>query len=168
MHEYALAAIVIDQVLMLEQRVKVIQGHRYFLLSEALRGILDQLHAVRLGEIQHGALGTCIQNLLNIFLPSDISACNHGNPYHAVHPLHQVYRLVMLLVRIREVEDQQFVSPVVAVIFCKPDDVICHYRIVVEPFYRFAACNEYAGNQSFITHHLCRLLYRLPFVVHAS
>ena len=124
MHEYNLAAIVINQVLMLEQRVKVIQGHRHFLLSEALRGILDQLHAVRLGEIQHGALGTCIQNLLNILLPPDVSACNHGNPYHAVHPLHQVYRLVMLLVRIRQVKDQQFVSPVVAVIFCKPDDVI--------------------------------------------
>ena len=98
MHEDNLAGILIDNVLVLKQRVEIIQRDCKLFFAEPLCHIFNQLLIVRFGKIQHGSFCSSVEDFLYILLPFDISARHHGNTDDAVDFFHQVNGLVVLFI----------------------------------------------------------------------
>ena len=100
MHEYDFSTALFNQMLMLKQRVKVLQRNGDFFLSKPFRRILHQFGAVLPGKINDRPFCPCVQDFFHILLPFHIASRNHGDPDDPVDPFHQINGFFMFFIGI--------------------------------------------------------------------
>ena len=132
-HKDHFCTVLLDQMLLLEQCVKIIQWNCDSFFAESLGNFFDQFNRKRFWKIQHGTFGTCIEDLFYIFSTTDITACDHRDTDHAVDLLDQFDGFIMFFIRVRQIKYDQFICSFFVVVFCKGNDIIWQNRTVVKP-----------------------------------
>ena len=129
--------ILIHLRLMFEHEVHVLHRHEDPVFSETLTRLLGKLDAVRLGAVDNDLKESGIDKLFDVLEAVDVAARAGLDLHVAVDVLDRVNILLMLLIIVREIEDDNLVNSVVIVKLCQLDDVR-QRGVILNPPYRLS------------------------------
>ena len=129
--------ILIHLRLMFEHEVHVLHRHEDPVFSETLTRLLGKLDAVRLGAVDNDLKASGIDKLFDVLEAVDVAARAGLDLHVAVDVLNRVNILLMLLIIVREIEDDNLVNSVVIVKLCQLDDVR-QRGVILNPPYRLS------------------------------
>ena len=104
---------------MFEHEVHVLHRHEDPVFSETLARLLGKLDAVRLGAVDNDLKASGIDKLFDVLEAVDVAARAGLDLHVTVDVLDRVNILLMLLIIVREIEDDNLVNSVVIVKLCQ-------------------------------------------------
>ena len=122
---------------MFEHEVHVLHRHEDPVFSETLACLLGKLDAVRLGTVDNDLKASGIDKLFDVLEAVDVAARAGLDLHVTVDVLDRVNILLMLLIIVREIEDDNLVNSVVIVKLCQLDDVR-ERSVILNPPYRLS------------------------------
>ena len=113
---------------------------------------LDQIHMVVVSHIKEHCLCPGIEIFFNILQTLHMTAGDNRNINLPRHLFYEQNGTFMILIRLRQIMDQKFIRPVVAVITAKRQDIIAEILLALIQYNRLAFPASKAGNQFFADH----------------
>ena len=122
---------------MFEHEVHVLHRHEDAVFSKTLARLFGKLDAVRLGSVYNDLKASGIDELFDVLEAVDVAARAGLDLHVTVDVLDRVNILLMLLIIVREIEDDNLVNSVVIVKLCQLDDVR-QRSVILNPPYRLS------------------------------